>query len=251
MGGDRTNAERQRRYIARLKAQAAQAGVSNAPAGPDPAPLLASMKAYIAELEARIAELGKAGAATVAQAKALNDENYALKVELARERKQREAAEAKHSKSGGNVDDEDQSYEAAAAGPMGKRVFKLVLRLDSPNDNEALLAVRKLVGELKANGSDLRVLATALETEWEKQQKAKPAPPPPIDFSEVETAVKRYAADRTKVRFNLMWKALVAEMPVLDKAFAHRGGHVTRYIMGCLRRLGFTGSSSGRTWHRT
>jgi hypothetical protein len=33
MGGDRTNAERQRRYIARLKAQAAKAGVTNAPVG--------------------------------------------------------------------------------------------------------------------------------------------------------------------------------------------------------------------------
>jgi hypothetical protein len=67
MGGDRTNAERQRRYIARLKAQAAQAGVSNAPAGPDHAALvqeLAQAKARIVELEqelaaakARIAEL--------------------------------------------------------------------------------------------------------------------------------------------------------------------------------------------------
>jgi uncharacterized small protein (DUF1192 family) len=246
MGGDRTNAERQRRYIARLKSQAAKAGVSNATAGPDHAALvqeLAQAKALIAELQAECRLYGPA----ILGIPALNAEIAALKAELARERSTREAAEAKHSKPGSNVDDEDQSDKAAADGPMGKRVFKLVLRLDSPNDNEALLAARKLVRELKANGSDIRTLAAALETEWEKQQKAKPAPPPSIDFSEVEAAVKSYAADRTTVRFNLMWKALVAEVPALGVS---RGTNTTRYIMGCLRRLGFAGSSSGRTWHR-
>jgi hypothetical protein len=128
--------------------------------------------------------------------------------------------------------------------PMGKRVFKLVLRLDSPNDNEALLAVRKLVRALKANGSDVRTLAAGMEAEWEKQQKAKR----PIDFSEVETAVKRYATDRTTVKYKAMWEALVAEVPALVN---HRGKDVTVYIHRCLRHLGFAGSSSGLTWHRT
>ena len=206
-----------------------RADATTKPAGPDHA------------AKARIAELEKAGAGAAA-------EIAALKAELASERNRREAAEAKHAKPG--VDDEDQSSEAAAAGPMGKRVFKLVLRLDSPNDNEVLLAARKLIGELKGNGSDLRVLANALEAEWEKQQKAKPAPPPSIDFSKVEAAVTRYAADRTTVKFNTMWKAVIAEVPALDSWVAVRGGDVIRYVHGCLHRLGFTGSSSGRTWSR-
>jgi hypothetical protein len=201
--------------------------------------------AALAQAKARIAELQQTGADAAA-------ENAALKAELARERSARASAEAKHSKPvGADVDDEDQSYEAAAAGPMGKRVFKLVLRLDTPNDHEALLAARKLVRELKANGSDLRVLANALETEWEKQQKAKPAPPPNIDFSAVETAVKNYAADKTTVRYNTMWRALVAEVPVLDDSNAVRAGRASHYVRDCLRRLGFTASSSGLTWHRS
>jgi hypothetical protein len=134
---------------------------------------------------------------------------------------------------------------------MEKRVFKLVLRLDSPNDHEVLSAARKLVHGLKANGSDLRTLANALETEWEKQQKKKPAPPPPIDFSEVEAAVKRYAADKATVNLHRMWKALQTEMPSFGEYRDESGGATTaNYLIGCLRRLGFTGSSSGLTWHR-
>jgi hypothetical protein len=190
----------------------------------------AALKAENAALKAAIEKLKAQGDGNAA----LRARIAELEMQLAHERSAQAAAEAEPSKPGGN--------EA-----MGKRVFKLVLRLDSPNDNEALLAARKLVRELKAIGSDLRTLAAALETEWEKQQKAKPAPPPPIDFSEVEAAVKRYAADRTTVNFNRMWRALKAEVPALD---VHRGRNVAHYLMGCLRRLGFAGSSSNLTWHR-
>jgi hypothetical protein len=94
MGGDRTNAERQRRYIARLKAQAAKAGVSNAPDAPGTAKSgvsnalvqeLAQAKARIAELEAA-RETGKGGADVAhweAEIAALRDENHAFREELA------------------------------------------------------------------------------------------------------------------------------------------------------------------------
>jgi hypothetical protein len=62
MGGERTNAERQRRYIARLKAQAARAPGApdtGAPVDPDAALVreLAQAKARIAELTAELARL--------------------------------------------------------------------------------------------------------------------------------------------------------------------------------------------------
>ena len=160
-------------------------------------------------------------------------ENAALKAELA-------------SKRSASVDDD----AAAAAGPVGKKVFKLLLKLDSSNDHEVLSAARKLVGDLKTNGSDLRVLADAMGAAWEKEQKAKPAPPKPIDYPAVEAAVTRYAADRTTVKLHLMWKALVAEVPVLGDGAAVQAGDVVRYVFGCLRRLGFKGSSSGKSWER-
>jgi hypothetical protein len=62
---DKTNAERQRRYIAKLKAQA-KASVSNATAGRDHAALakeLAQAKARNAELEGQLARLRKSAAA--------------------------------------------------------------------------------------------------------------------------------------------------------------------------------------------
>ena len=63
-------------------------------------------------------------------------------------------------------------------------------------------------------------------------KKAKPAPPPPIDFAEVEAAVTRYAANRTKVKFNPMWRALAADLPALDGV---RGEHLGPLLFqGCL-----------------
>jgi hypothetical protein len=224
-----TDAERMRRYrLKHGKAKPVTKPVTK-PAGPDHDVLVQEL----AQARARITDVAA--------------ENTALKTELARERSMRAAAEAKHSKPGSNVDDKDHSDAAAAAGPMGKKVFKILLKLDDANDNTVLVAARKLVSDLKASGSDLRTLADGLGTEWEKQQKAKPAPPPPIDFSAVEAAVKRYATDRTTVQIRLIWKVLVAEVPGLDRG----GNPVTEYIMRCLRRLGFAGSSSSKTWHRS
>ena len=134
--------------------------------------------------------------------------------------------------------------EAAAVGvePTGK-VFKILLKLDDANDHTVLVAARTLVNNLKANGSDLRTLANALEAEYKKQQKAKPAPPPVIDWSKVDAAIDRHVADQATVKINVLLKALHVDVPDLKR---YRG----RYVADRLRRLGFTASSSGLTWSR-
>ena len=104
---------------------------------------------------------------------------------------------------------------AVAGGVLTGKVFKILLKLDDANDNTVLVAARTLVNSLKAGGSDLRTLANELEAEWEKQQKAKPAPLPPIDWPEVKAAITRYASDRPKVAYNKLLKALYAEVPAL------------------------------------
>ena len=222
-----TAAERMRRH--RLKHTAAKPAAK--PSADTAATTIAALRKELATAMVRIAELEKVGAAAAA-------ETIALKAA------RREAAEAKHSKPG--IDDGDQ---AAAAGPLGKKVFKILLKLDDDNDHTVLVAARKLVGDLKASGSDLRTLANSLGAEWAKQEKAKPRPPPPLDWSELEAAVTRYATDRTTVRFNAVWKALKAEVPAL-KNHRDEGNHLARFIQGSLRRLGFTASSSGLTWSR-
>jgi hypothetical protein len=188
------------------------------------------------QLKARIAEQVKASASAAA-------EIAALKAELARERSARAAAEAKHSRP--DVADDDH---AAAAGPVGKKVFKILLKLDDANDNTVLVAARMLVSSLKASGSDLRTLADAMGAAWEKEQKAKAPSPSSIDYSAVEAAIKRYAADRTTVKYNALWRAIVVAVPTLDEPGGAKG--ITRYIHGCLQRLGFTGNSSGKSWER-
>ncbi len=158
------------------------------------------------------------------------------------------SARPSSSNSGGNVDHEDQ---AAAGGPIGKKVFKLLLKLDDANDNTVLVAAQKLVSALKADGSDLRTLADAMGAAWEKEQKAKPAPPPPIDYAEVEAAVTRYAADKTKVTQRGIWKAVIAAVPAVNEHRTESGISVTTYIFGCLRRLGFNPVSRAlSTWQR-
>jgi hypothetical protein len=210
-----TSTERSRRY---------RAGLATKPTATKPAK--PATKPAGREGEARLQRELAAARGRIAE----------LEAQLAR----RAAAEA-------SIDGE----EAAGAGPMGRKVFKILLKLADADDNTVLVAARKLVGDLKASGSDLRTLADAMGAEWEKQQKAKPAPRPPIDWSEVEAAVTKYAADRATVNFNRLSKALDAEVPALrGNREQDQNYESTRYIIACLHRLGFTGSGSGLTWQR-
>jgi hypothetical protein len=129
---------------------------------------------------------------------------------------------------------------------MSRQTFKLLLKLDSSSDSEVVASARALVGKLKAAGSDLRVLADALGKEWDKQ-KAKPAPPPSIDYAAIEAAVIRYAEGRSTVQRNKLWKAVIATVP----GAGGPGRIPSDYIDRLLRRLGFTMSRSGLTFHRS
>jgi hypothetical protein len=75
--------------------------------------------------------------------------------------------------------------DRAVNSPIGKmsgQTFKLLRRLDSPNETEVLAAARALVSNLRAAGSDLRTLSDALEAEWKKQEQRRPrARPATID----------------------------------------------------------------------
>jgi hypothetical protein len=129
---------------------------------------------------------------------------------------------------------------------MSRQTFKLLLKLDSSSDSEVVASARALVGKLKAAGSDLRVLADALGKDWDKQ-KAKPAPPPSIDYAAIEAAIIRYTEGRATVQRNKLWKAVMATVPGADGP----GRIPSDYMDRLLRRLGFTMSGSGLTFHRT
>jgi flavin-dependent dehydrogenase len=120
------------------------------------------------------------------------------------------------------------------------QVFKLLCRLDSPDDNEVLQAARALVRNLKAAGSDLRTLSDALEVEWIKQHKVQPRAIP-IDYSDVDAAIATYAQDRAVVQMNALLKTLYNKI----------GQHPEwQYVHRRLQRLGYIVSNSGKTFHK-
>jgi hypothetical protein len=63
----------------------------------------------------------------------------------------------------------------------------------------------------------------------------------PIDWPEVESAVKAYTEGKIRVTINAVLKAVYARVPALDTRDRHEklGMHVWRYVIGCLQRLGF------------
>jgi hypothetical protein len=110
MGGDRTNAERQRRYIARLKAQAAKADIRNAA---DDA-LVQELTRHIRDLEAENAEIRDKSAQLLEQAAARLQQAMANFREL--EARFVEAVEAEQAKTGANAEAEiaalrDENYK--------------------------------------------------------------------------------------------------------------------------------------------
>jgi hypothetical protein len=133
--------------------------------------------------------------------------------------------------------------------PDLKTTRGMVCRLDSPSDNEVLQAARKLVSELKAHGSDIRTLAAALEKEWEKQQKAKPPPLRPIDWSEVDAAITQYVADKSTVTVNKLLRAIQTRVPAFEKdvdmSFEARMPEL-QYVERYMARLGFKEATGAR-----
>jgi hypothetical protein len=125
-------------------------------------------------------------------------------------------------------------------GVFTKTQFRQMVMLCHPDDPLSDEVRAELLQLLLKNETKLVSAAAA---------PAKPAPPPPIDYEAVKAAVEAYAADRTTITLNGIWKALVAGMPALDKHRGH-GPHAIEYVIRCLHRLGFTGSESGKTWQR-
>jgi hypothetical protein len=120
---------------------------------------------------------------------------------------------------------------------------KLIRRLDSPeNDNEAAVALRALARELQARGRGFAELGK-LTTQWDQEDAVvRPPKPRPIDWSEVESAVKTYTEGKTKVTINKVFKAVHAHVPATTERQRDelRGGLVVAgFVDGCLRRLGF------------
>jgi hypothetical protein len=76
----------------------------------------------------------------------------------------------------------------------------------------------------------------------------------PVDWREVENALKAYAEGKTKVTMNKLFAAVYAQVPHLKGSEeGGRGGEntysfIARYLM---RSLGFTASRSGLTYERT
>jgi hypothetical protein len=121
------------------------------------------------------------------------------------------------------------------------KLKKLIRRLDSPdNDTEAVGALRALASELQARGRGFQELAD-LTTQWDQADAAvRPPKLKPIDWTEVESAIKTYTEGKTKVTLNKVGKAAHAHVPALDE---HRGKLPRRasydYMVACLQRLGF------------
>ena len=137
MGGDRTNAERQRRYIAWLKAQAAKAGVRNAA---DDA-LVQELTRHIRDLETENAEIRDKSA--LEQAAARLQQAMANLREL--EARFVEAIEAEQAKIGANAEAEIAALKAQLA---RKRKRQPVTKPVDPNSEVARLKVT--ITELRA-----------------------------------------------------------------------------------------------------
>jgi hypothetical protein len=63
----------------------------------------------------------------------------------------------------------------------------------------------------------------------------------PIDWSEVESAVKTYAEGKTRVTINAVLKAAYARVPALDKQDRDEvpSERIGAFVIGILHRLGF------------
>jgi hypothetical protein len=131
------------------------------------------------------------------------------------------------------------------------KLKKLIRLLDSPQKEEAAGALRKLAGELQARGRGFQELAD-LTAQWDQEDAAvRPPKLKPIDWPEVERAIKTYAEGKTKVTMNKVISAVQAQVPAFE-GYRKDVPSQTKvgFIHKCLRGLGFTASRSGLTYER-
>jgi hypothetical protein len=129
------------------------------------------------------------------------------------------------------------------------KLKKLIRRLDSPeNDNEAAAALRKLASELQARERGFEKLAD-LTTQWDQEDAVvRPPKPKPVDWPEIESAVKTCTEEKTKVTMSAVLKAVYASVP--KECQEELRQHSDRFIHGCLHRLGFR-RRGGMTYERS
>ena len=227
---DSTNAERQRRYIERLKARAA---VSNGAGADEIASLrrqLAQARAYIAELEAHVtALLRQKHAGATPREQQFTARIAELEAQIAKQKAQPVTP---------------QAPRAAPTNPSARtQIAKLIRMLGSPNEGEMIGAARALAKK------DLHTAADVIEA-WEKRVVTfRPKPPPPIDWAKIEAAITAYIEGKATVTLSNAWKIARKAHPKLDDTGGSTGA--TKGIISMIIRLGFTQSRSGYTFTRT
>jgi hypothetical protein len=197
-----TGAERQQRYIDRL--------IRDMPAARDTR--IDALKARVAELESELTR-------ERAKAKPAKHDGRAHQTAQLTGSHRRETGETKLRE---------------GSGPNAQ-ISKLIRHLGNANEAEAAAAARKLVSKLAESESDRHALAELWEKHCEEQARQRPPKPKPVDWPEVERAIKTYAEGKTKVNLNRLGKALYAQVPALKGVEQDPYG----FFIRCLRGLGF------------
>jgi hypothetical protein len=235
-----TSTERSRRYRAGLAAKPAATKTAEPATKPKAEPerddRSAEKDREIAQLKARIAELESERAQRDARIRELEPA-------LARAREKH-----KHSES---VLDASLATQATHGSGPNAQISKFIRHLGNANQAEATTAAQKLVSGLTASESDRHALAELWEKHCEEHARQHPPKPKPIDWSEVERAIKTFAEGKTKVTINKVFTAVHAQVPEFEQW--HGWGDSPRkgrFIRDCLSRLGFAASRSGLTFER-
>jgi hypothetical protein len=238
-----TSSERQRRFLDKLrgtKGKTDNAAVAR-PGEAEIRKLKAAHDKLAADLTREITAHGKT-----------QTEKAQLERDLARETAARKSAEEfvdmtnaawmKIAARSGQTPSQQRRPESRRADAKGDTVLmKLIRRLDSP-DSEAVAALRKLASELQSRGRGFQELAD-LTARWDQEDAVvRPPKPKPIDWPEVERAVKMYTEGKTKVTINKVTAAVYDHVPALkrsERSEEVRSDYVYGFLVGCLERLGF------------
>jgi hypothetical protein len=191
--------------------------------------------ATIAALNARIAELEAFQSTLAGDVVAVLEEKNRRIAELESKLAQRAKTPAPSAK---QTDTRPATEDRGNAG-------KLIRRLGGASAPSEILAAARAL----AKSTDLHELAEVWEKHWQKKNKHKPPKPKPIDWPQVEAAIRRYADGKTNLKINDLLRSVFAKIPGLREA-SHAEPSFLGYIRGCLHHLGFTASRSGLTYDR-
>jgi hypothetical protein len=251
-----SNSERQARYRERKRQLEREVQQLHAqlhePAPADAGQHIAQLKARVAELEAKIKETNKRAEETTDAFVERNVRIAELEAALASSK----AAPAHRAAAVEPKQRRPESRRTAVEEGKASLLHKLIRRLDAPeNDNEAAIALRALASELQVRGKGFQELAD-LTTQWDAEDRAvRPPKRKPIDWPEVERAIKTYTEGKTKVTMNKVMRAVYAQVPALnlkldDPSDWGMSVNIAQFFHGCLHRLGFKNRPGRETWER-